>query len=191
MKKDHEPESDMTPGTVAERPTSAGHFERFRATASGVLRKTRDAWPLLTAYERFEQVVSLVLAALVLVLVLATLVHLTYRILRLVLFALVDPVQQEFFQAVFGMVMTVLIALEFNHSILSVLERRHGVVQVRTVVLIALLALVRKFILIDVTQEPPVTMLGLAASVLALGAVYWLVREQDQREEEARGPGSG
>jgi uncharacterized membrane protein (DUF373 family) len=77
------------------------------------------------------------------VLVVATLVHLTYRILRLVLFDLVDPAQQEFFQAVFGIIMTVLIALEFNHSILSVLERRHGIVQVRTVVLIALLALVR------------------------------------------------
>ena len=39
-------------------------------------------------------------------------------------------------------------ALEFNHSILSVLERRHGIVQVRTVVLIALSALVRKFVLV-------------------------------------------
>jgi hypothetical protein len=47
-------------------------------------------------------VVSLVLTALVSVLVVATLVHLTYRILRLVLFDLVDPAQQEFFQAVFG-----------------------------------------------------------------------------------------
>jgi uncharacterized membrane protein (DUF373 family) len=118
-------------------------LERYRDADSGVLLKTRDAWPLLTAYERFEQVVSLVLTALVSVLVVATLVHLTYRILRLVLFDLVDPAQQEFFQAVFGMIMTVLIALEFNHSILSVLERGHGIVQVRTVVLIALLALVR------------------------------------------------
>jgi Phosphate-starvation-inducible E family len=109
---------------VAERPGPAGRFKRYCAAMYSVLRNTRAAWPLLTAYERFEQVVSLVLAALVSVLVLATLVHLTYRILRLVLFALVDPVQQEFFQAVFGMVMTVLIALEFNHSILSVLERR-------------------------------------------------------------------
>jgi hypothetical protein len=34
-------------------------------------------------------------------------------------------------------------------------------------------------------------MLGLAASVLALGAVYWLVREQDQREAEEDGAGHG
>lgn len=83
------------------------------------------------------------------------------------------------------MVMTVLIALELNHSILSVLERSHGIVQVRTVVLIAILALVRKFILIDFTQETPSMMLSLAASALALGAIYWLVREQDSREARA------
>jgi uncharacterized membrane protein (DUF373 family) len=183
-------ESDVALETVAKRLSSARRFETYRSAASGTLKKTRDAWPLLTAYERFEQVVSLVLTALVSVLVLATLVHLTYRILRLILFDLADPTQQEFFQTVFGMVMTVLIALEFNHSIVSVLERRHGIVQVRTVVLVALLALVRKFILIDVTQETPVAMLGLAASVLALGAVYWLVREQDQREADTDTHGS-
>jgi hypothetical protein len=34
--------------------------------------------------------------------------------------------------------------------------------------------------------------LGLAASVLALGAVYWLIREQDRREAASEGvPGSG
>jgi uncharacterized membrane protein (DUF373 family) len=190
MKKQPGQESDMALGTVAKRSSSAWRFETYRNAASGALRKTRAAWPLLTVYERFEQVVSLVLTALVSVLVLATLVHLTYRILHLILFDLVDPTQQEFFQTVFGMVMTVLIALEFNHSIVSVLERRHGIVQVRTVVLVALLALVRKFILIDITQETPVAMLGLAASVLALGAVYWLVREQDQREADTDTHGS-
>ena len=32
------------------------------------------------------------------------------------------------FQAIFGMIFTVLIALEFNHSILSVLERKESIV---------------------------------------------------------------
>jgi uncharacterized membrane protein (DUF373 family) len=74
-----------------------------------------------------------------------------------------------------------------------VLQRRYGIVQLRTVVLIALLALVRKFIIIDAAHAPPATILGLAASVLALGSVYWLVRDQDRRQadkEDAREPGS-
>ena len=181
-------ERDVAARATIQRRTFAGLLWSHLGPASGGLQKTRNAWPLLTAYECFEQVVSITLTALVAVIVFATLLHLAYRICRLVLFDFVDPAQQEFFQAIFGMVMTVLIALEFNHSILSVLERRHGIVQVRTVVLIALLALVRKFILVDVTQETPLAMLGLAASALSLGTVYWLVREQDQREAKEEGP---
>jgi uncharacterized membrane protein (DUF373 family) len=153
-----------------------------RATS---FRKTREAWPDLSTYERFEQVAVLVISGLVSVVIAAALVHLAVNIVQLVLYNLADPADQAVFQAVFGMVMTVLIALEFNHTILGVLQRRHGIVQLRTVLLIALLALVRKFIILDAANTTPLTVIGLAASVLALGAVYWLVRDQDQREAEA------
>jgi uncharacterized membrane protein (DUF373 family) len=178
---------DVPTGATMQRRTFAGRLSGYLARASGSPRETRDAWALLTGYERFEQTVSLALTVLVSVLVIVTLLELTYRVCRLVVFEIIDPNQPEIFQAIFGMVMTVLIALELNHSILSVLERQHGIIQVRTVVLIAILALVRKFILIDVARERPFTMLGLAASTLALGAVYWLVREQDQREAKEEG----
>ncbi|WP_207540473.1 phosphate-starvation-inducible PsiE family protein [Sabulicella rubraurantiaca] len=163
-----------------------------KATSSG-LKGTRDAWQVLTAYERFEQVIALVLTFLIAVIVVIAVVHLVFRILSLILQGLVDPAEQQVFQAVFGMVMTVLIALEFNHSILGVLQRRHGIVHLRTVVLIALLALVRKFIIIDAAHAAPSTLLGLAASVLSLGAVYWLVRDQDRQAvvtEDPRGQGA-
>ncbi|MGG5823990.1 phosphate-starvation-inducible PsiE family protein [Falsiroseomonas sp. HW251] len=171
-------------------PTSLRRY--WKAMSSGV-QQTQDAWPALTVFERFEQVVALLLTFLISALVLVAVVHLVSRILWLVLHGLVDPAEQQVFQAVFGMVMTVLIALEFNHSILGVLQRRHGIVQLRTVVLIALLALARKFIIIDPAHAAPSTLLGLAASILALGAVYWLVREQDRHaseKEDAHGPGA-
>ena len=141
------------------------------------------AWPALTVYQRFEQLVALVLAALVALLVTLALLHLMWRIVLLVIFGLADPALNDVFQTVFGMVMTILIALEFNHSIIGVLERRHGIVRLRTVVLIALLALVRRFIILDALNGEPAVFLGLAASTMALGAVYWLVREQDFRED--------
>jgi uncharacterized membrane protein (DUF373 family) len=80
------------------------------------------------------------------------------------------------------MIFTVLIALEFNHSILGVLERKENIIQVKTVVLIALLALGRKFIILDAAKTEPMTIIGLAAAVLALGAVYWFVRDQDRKD---------
>jgi uncharacterized membrane protein (DUF373 family) len=98
----------------------------------------------------------------------------------------IDPANQAVFQAIFGMVMTVLIALEFKHSMLGVLERKGHVVQVQAVVLIALLALVRKFIILDATKTEPMTVIGLALAALALGGIYWLVREQNHREARDR-----
>jgi uncharacterized membrane protein (DUF373 family) len=146
------------------------------------LQRTREAWPALTVYERFEQVVSLALGLLISVLIVVALFHLCIKIGDAILRGVVDPAQQEVFQALFGMVMTVLIALEFNHSILRVLERRHGIIQVKTVILIALLALVRKFIIIDAAHFEPMAMISLAAAILALGIVYWLMRDQDRCE---------
>ena len=179
-------------GTGRGGTPTPGLMERCQDAAATSLQETREAWPGMTAYERFEQVAALLVTTLVSVLIAAALVHLTVDVLLLVLSGLADPAEKGVFQAVFGMIMTVLIALEFNHSIRGVLERRHGIVQVRTVVLIALLALVRKFIIIDATKIEPVTLIGMAAAVLALGDVYWLMRDQDRRdavEEGASGAG--
>ena len=157
-------------------------YERYRQRVGNALEQTREAWPGLTFYERFEQIVALSLAALISVVIAAALFHLTIRIVVLLVSGLVDPAEQSVFQGLFGMILTVLIALEFNHSILSVLERKQSIIQVRTVVLIALLALVRKFIILDVSQTEPLTIVGLAAAILALGLVHWLVRAQDRKD---------
>ena len=157
-------------------------YERYRQRVGNALEQTREAWPGLTFYERFEQIVALSLAALISVVIAAALFHLTIRIVVLLVSGLVDPAEQSVFQGLFGMILTVLIALEFNHSILSVLERKQSIIQVRTVVLIALLALVRKFIILDVSQTEPLTIVGLAAAILALGLVHWLVRDQDRKD---------
>jgi uncharacterized membrane protein (DUF373 family) len=84
------------------------------------------------------------------------------------------------------MIMTVLIALEFKHSVLIMLKRHQNIVQARTVILIALLAVVRKLIILDLSEAPPLTTIGLAAATLALGTVYWLIRDQDDRDEQRR-----
>ena len=64
------------------------------------------------------------------------------------------------------------------------LERKESIIQVKTVVLIALLALGRKFIILDASKTEPMTIIGFAAAVLALGGVYWLVRDQDRKDAQ-------
>ena len=94
-----------------------------------------------------------------------------------------DPTDYSAFQVVFGMIFTVIIALEFERSLLVIAERDRGVVQVRTVILIALLAIVRKLMIMDMSVADVQQLFALAAAILALGGVYWLVRDQDKRED--------
>jgi uncharacterized membrane protein (DUF373 family) len=60
-----------------------------------------------------------------------------------------------------------------------VAHRQESIVQVRTVVLLALLAIVRKVMVLDLASTEALQLFALAAAILALG-VYWLVRDQDR-----------
>ena len=90
-----------------------------------------------------------------------------------------DPTDYAVFKAVFGAILTVIIALEFKKSLLVSAERQQSVVQIRTVILIALLAVVRKVLILDLAHATT-ELFALAAAIIALGAVYWLVRDQDR-----------
>src|SRR6267378_6311795 len=88
------------------------------------------------------------------------------------------------FQSVFGMIFTVIIALEFKRTLLLVTEQTDSVVQVRAVILIALLAIVRKLIILDISPGDAPQLLALAVATLSLGGVYWLVRDPEGRDRD-------
>jgi uncharacterized membrane protein (DUF373 family) len=146
-----------------------------------LFRETRRYWPLMNAYERFEHVVAFMLSLIIAMLVALALVQLSGRVVLLLMTGALDPLDHEVFQGMFGMVMTLLIALEFKHSIVRVAVRRESIVQVKTVVLIALLALSRKFVILDASSTGPATIAALAGATLVLGIVYWLLRERDDQ----------
>ena len=141
------------------------------------VRQEAASWSAGTFYQNFERLVVYVLTTLVAIVIATATWRLAHTILALVLTVGIDPTAYDVFQAVFGAVFTVLIALEFKHSLLVTIHRSGGVVQVRSVVLIALLALVRKFIILDVKTAAPAMVASLAVATLSLGLVYWLVRE--------------
>ena len=143
----------------------------------------RARWKGLGFYEKFEHAVLLVLTALIAVVIVAAVWNLLLKIVSaLVITGSFDPTDHVGFQAVFGMIFTVIIALEFKRSILVAAERRRSIVQVRTVVLLAMLAILRKLIILDLQHTEALQLFALAAAILALGSVYWLVRDQDRRE---------
>jgi len=152
---------------------------------TSVLAETRKHWPVMTFYERFEQVVAIILGFAIAVVVMVALWELLARISSLLIAGTLDPLDHRGFQNIFGMIMTLLIAMEFKHSIIRVIDRHESIIQVKTVLLIAMLALARKFIIIDTATTGADKLAALAAVILALGAAYWLVRESDHRQQIA------
>jgi uncharacterized membrane protein (DUF373 family) len=152
-------------------------------TLASELKELRSKWQTLSIYEKFEQlVVALLTAVIALIVALATW-QLLLHALQLVESHLVIPADSQVFQSLFGMVLTVLIALEFKHTLLVVRHHRHAIVAVRAVVLVALLALVRRFILLDLYQTTPSAIAALAGAALALGIVFWLVNNPNEPQE--------
>jgi uncharacterized membrane protein (DUF373 family) len=135
----------------------------------------------MNAYERFEQLVVLALSLIIAGIILMALFQLYRRVLPLLIAGAIDPLDHEVFQTLFGAIFTVLIAMEFKHSIVRAALRRESIVQVRTVLLIALLAISRKFVILDITNTPALTIAALAIVTLVLGIVCWLLREPPTR----------
>lgn len=145
-------------------------------------QQLKAAWGVMTLYERFEQIIALLLSSIIAVIVVVSLIQLMRTVYELLFLDVFNPLDHQVFQTVFGMIMTLLIAMEFKHSILKVALRRDSIIQVKTVVLIALLALSRKFVILE-ADTSPAKIAALAAASLALGIVYWLLRKADAAHE--------
>jgi len=81
---------------------------------------------------------------------------------------------------------------KFEHPVILILTALIAIVIVFAVwnlalkillsIVIALLAIVRKLLILDLASIDVAHLFALAAAILALGGVHWLVRDQDQRE---------
>jgi uncharacterized membrane protein (DUF373 family) len=144
----------------------------------------RIRWSLLSFYQKFEHAVIVLLTGLIVLIIALAVWNLILKVVSSIGSANFDPTDYAVFQALFGMIFTVIIALEFKRSLLIIAERKQSIVQVRTVLLIALLAVVRKLMILDFASTDAAQLFALAATIVALGGVYWLVRDQDRRERD-------
>ncbi len=137
----------------------------------------RSEWAVMSISDRFEQIVAMILSFLIAVVVVVTMVQLVREVIELLVAGTLDPLDPEGFQLVFGAILTVLIAMEFRHSIVPLAIRTDHIVQVRTVLLVAILAIARKFIVLEAGE--PAFVASLAGTALALGIVYRLLSGRD------------
>ncbi|GAB5377759.1 MAG: phosphate-starvation-inducible PsiE family protein [Acuticoccus sp.] len=132
------------------------------------------------AYERFAAAISLLLlAGMAVVIVVATFAFL--RLTGEVMLGAADGTSYATLQRLFDALLGAIIALELAHSVHLMVTGQRGFGQVRIVLVIGILAVVRKLIVVELEQVSGFLLLGLAAAVIALGGVYafllWLDRD--------------
>lgn len=154
-----------------------------RAMFARMFREMLESWDEMSYYERFEQIIAMLLSVVIAITVLYAMYYLVVHIFSLLVVRAADPFDYALFQAVFEMILTVLIAMEFNHTIVRSMRGEGSIVQIKIVLLIGMLVIVRKFIVMDLETLDPAKVGALALAVIALGVTYWLMRERDDRLE--------
>jgi len=139
--------------------------------------------PIGTKILKWSSIGKRAIAGVLIVLMFAVVGFVTLEILwsfiTIVLPGNVLPIQEIAFSEaemmkVLGLFLSVLIALELIETV-EVYFRSHSI-HVEIVVLVAIIALARKVIILDLTKYTPLTLLALGFLVLVLGITYYLVK---------------
>jgi uncharacterized membrane protein (DUF373 family) len=131
-------------------------------------------WKQFLTYETFERVASRIVMFFISIIIVYSLI-----LMAITLFDQfrLNPtyLDTDSLRDVFGSILTILILIEFNHSIALAISSRSGILQARTIVLIAILVIARKVILLDFAVATFEQMLGIGAIALAFGLLFWLI----------------
>lgn len=143
---------------------------------------------LARLYAGFERVVAFLLLAGMGVVILLTLSSFLMSIGR-VLLGMPAEMDYAIFQRLFDRVLATVIALEIAHSIRDMVFGRQGQAQLRTVIVIGMLAVVRKLVVLEIDSTSGLFLAGLAAVVIALGVTLLIVNvlAKDNAPEPAPG----
>lgn len=144
---------------------------------------------LARLFDMFEGAAMLILSICITLVACLGLLHVVVAVAKLIIHAGLAPTEPAVLQEIFGLFFTVLIALEFRHSILVLPgSESQGMVRMRSVLLIGMMAAVRKFIVLDLNGVNVRELLALSAAVLSLSAAYWLVRGKAMARTDPSAP---
>ena len=142
---------------------------------------------IYAAYVQFERIISVILLITIsIIIVYAT--GLMMITLAGDFHAGLHFAEQGALKDTFGLILSLLILIEFNHSIALAIRRRSGIIEVRVVILIAIIVIARKLILLDYANTTLEMLLGLGGLALSLGALYWLLTDIERRRRPPSAP---
>lgn len=147
----------------------------------------KKRWKDMTPYGLFERITSLVVMFFVSIIIVYSLILMAIDLYEQ--FGLgVAFIESESLRDVFGSILTILILIEFNHSIVVAISTKSGILQARPIVLITILVIARKVILLDFNTATFEKMLAISAMAIAFGLLYWLMTVRSDTPAETKSP---
>ena len=143
-------------------------------------------WKQFLTYETFERVASRIVMIFIAIIIVYTLILMAMTLFDQIKFspAYIDT---DSLKDVFGSILSILILIEFNHSIALAIAKRSGVLQARPIVLITILVIARKVILLDFSTATFEQLIGIGVLALAFGLLFWLISARVDSPESRSG----
>ena len=146
-------------------------------TTGGAKSRGEIRWARLI--RDFERIVILGLTGLLMIVITVTTVELGWLLIRDLSSTGVLLLDVEELFELFGFFLLVLIGVELLTTLKAYI--REGAIHMEVVLEVALIAVAQKIIVLDTSRADGLSLLGLAAMVLALAAAFWWVRAARSR----------
>jgi uncharacterized membrane protein (DUF373 family) len=129
---------------------------------------------MLDVLRKFENVILVALVLMMGIVVFLSTVELGWIIIQDIVTPPVILLDIDELLDVFGFFLLVLIGIELLETIKTYFVEH--VIHAEVVVEVAMIAIARKVIILDVKELPSLTLLGIAAIIITLAVAYWVVK---------------
>ena len=130
---------------------------------------------MMKKLKTFERVIIISLIAMMMIVVFVSTVRLGWWLVKEMISPpfLMFNIEQLFL--IFGFFLMILIGIELLESLKVYINEDK--IHVEVVFTIALIAVARKVITLEITKLPPITLIGIAAIIIALAMGYFLIKK--------------
>ena len=138
---------------------------------------------MMPVIKKFQKIIVLVLVALMAVVLLLSTVELAWVIIKDIITPPILILEIDELLEIFGLFMLVLIGIELLDTIAKT-YMAESVDHAQIVMAVAIIAIARKVIILDVKDLSGLALVGIAAIILALSIGYYLIKKKDPRVKD-------
>ena len=125
--------------------------------------------------KQFERIIIITIIVMMMITILISTIELGVILVRELFKSPHYLFEMKNLTEIFGFFFMILIGLELLHTIKTYLTESS--VHVEIVIVVAMIAMARKFIVLELKSLPPLTLLGMAGILLSLAVSYYFIKK--------------